>query len=152
MSEPARTRPLFRTNAETSRRMAGVRQHGTSAEISVRQALRSLGVAYRLNGRSLPGSPDVVNRKRRWVVFVHGCFWHHHEGCARATIPKSNRPAWIDKFAANQARDRRAVAALREAGFRVLTVWECQTEREADLKRRLRRFLSKCAESRRVQL
>lgn len=132
--------------------MAGIRQRGTAAEVAVRRLLRDLGVNYRLNGRGLPGSPDVVNRRKGWAIFVHGCFWHHHEGCARATIPKNNRPAWIDKFAANRARDRRAVTALRDAGFRVLIVWECQTESESDLKRRLQRFLSKCAEPRRVQL
>lgn len=114
--------------------MARVRQKGTSAELVVASVLRGLGAAYRLNVKSLAGSPDFANKTRRWAVFVHGCFWHRHAGCARTTTPKRNADFWREKFEANQARDRRAVDALRSAGFRVAVVWECET-RDPDLVR-----------------
>lgn len=106
--------------------MGRVRQRGSAAELAVAALLRRLGAAYRKNVRRLPGSPDFANRKRRWAVFVNGCFWHRHTGCARATTPKANREFWLEKFAANRARDARAVRQLRRMGFRVLIVWECQ--------------------------
>ena len=77
---------------------------------------------------------DVANRRRRWAIFVHGCFWHHHEGCKRATVPKRNRAFWLEKFTANRQRDRRCENALKESGFRVLTIWECQAEHEEQLR------------------
>lgn len=107
--------------------MARVRQRDTRPEREVASALRSLGASYRKNVRGLPGSPDFANKSRRWAVFVHGCFWHRHTGCRRATIPKANRTFWLDKFAANRSRDARAIRALRRLGFRVAVIWECQT-------------------------
>lgn len=106
--------------------MGRVRQKGTAAEAAIGQTLRALGIAYRTNVRALPGSPDFANRKRRWAVFVQGCFWHRHTGCRRATIPKANRDFWLEKFTRNRARDAAAVRALRIMGFRVVLVWECQ--------------------------
>jgi len=106
--------------------MGRVRQKGTTAEAAIGQTLRALGIAYRKNVRALPGSPDFANRKRRWAVFVQGCFWHRHTGCRRATIPKANRDFWLEKFTRNRARDAAAVRALRIMGFRVVLVWECQ--------------------------
>lgn len=117
--------------------MALVRQKGTAAEREVAALLRSLGVGYRLNVRTLPGSPDLANRSRRWAVFVHGCFWHGHKGCRRATVPKSNRAFWLEKFAANRRRDARAVRALRRMGFRVCIVWECRMAQPEAVRRRL---------------
>jgi DNA mismatch endonuclease (patch repair protein) len=106
--------------------MGRVRQKGTAAEAAIGQTLRALGIAYRKNVRALPGSPDFANRRRRWAVFVQGCFWHRHTACPRATIPKANREFWLKKFARNRARDAAAVRALRRMGFRVVLVWECQ--------------------------
>lgn len=106
--------------------MAAVRQKGTTAERCVAGALRKLGLSYRLNVRSLPGSPDMANKKKRWAVFVKGCFWHHHRGCPRATVPKSNEAFWLEKFAANRRRDAAAIRALRRRGFRVVIIWECR--------------------------
>ena len=114
--------------------MSRVRQAGTSPELDVRRTLRELGVRYRLNARTLPGSPDIANRARRLAIFVHGCFWHRHEGCARTTTPTRNRDFWLEKFAANEARDARNTAALRKLGYRVIVVWECET-RDAELLR-----------------
>ena len=108
--------------------MARVRQKGSAAELEVAAALRSLGAAYRKNVRSLPGSPDFANRRRRWAVFVNGCFWHQHTGCHRATVPKANNTFWVEKFTANRKRDARAVLALRRAGFRVAIIWECEAD------------------------
>src|SRR5262249_45361131 len=89
-------------------------------------SLRSLGAFYRLNVPNLPGSPDFANRRRKWAVFVHGCFWHHHAGCKRATVPKSNRKFWRKKFADNHKRDERAILDLRQVGYRVAVIWECE--------------------------
>lgn len=94
--------------------------------------LRTLGVAYRLQNRDLPGSPDFANRKNRWAVFAHGCFWHAHPGCPRATIPKNNREFWADKLEKNRERDARVLAELETKGFRVLVVWACELDREAE--------------------
>jgi DNA mismatch endonuclease (patch repair protein) len=128
---------------QTSVRMAGVRQKDTAAELAVRRALTAIGLRYRVRNRDLPGTPDVANRARRWVIFVHGCFWHRHAGCTRTTTPQRNRQFWEQKFAANVARDRRAVASLRRRGFRVLVVWECQTLEPALLCRRLAAWSSR---------
>jgi DNA mismatch endonuclease Vsr len=109
-----------------SARMARIRQRGTAAELVVAASLRSLGASYRLNVRKLPGSPDFANRTRKWAIFVHGCFWHHHAGCKRATVPKSNKKFWREKFTANRTRDKRAILELKRSGFRVAVVWECE--------------------------
>jgi DNA mismatch endonuclease Vsr len=106
--------------------MARVRQRGTAAELIVARSLRSLGASYRVNVRKLAGSPDFANRTRKWAVFVHGCFWHHHVGCKRATVPKSNNKFWREKFLANRMRDRRAVLNLRRSGYQVAVIWECE--------------------------
>ena len=109
-----------------SRRMATVRSRNTGPERSVRSMLHSYGMRFRLANRDLPGSPDLANRSKRWAVFVHGCFWHSHEGCPRATKPKTNRKYWLTKFRKNKARDLAAVRRLQRQGFRVLVVWECE--------------------------
>lgn len=88
--------------------------------------LRSLGATYRKNVRALPGSPDFANQKKKWAVFVHGCFWHHHTGCGRATVPKANSEFWSEKFARNRSRDAEATIRLRQNGFAVVIVWECE--------------------------
>jgi DNA mismatch endonuclease (patch repair protein) len=105
--------------------MRRVKGRDTGPEMVVRRALRSLGVGYRLGGASLPGRPDLVMKGRRTVVFVHGCFWHGHD-CARgARQPKANAAYWSGKIGRNRARDERNLAALEAAGWRVLTLWEC---------------------------
>jgi len=123
--------------------MLDQRRADTAPERIVRQVLAALGHRFRLANRDLPGSPDVANRSRKWAVFVHGCFWHQHPGCPRATVPKRNRAWWLEKFRDNRRRDDRKVEALEALGFRVLTVWECQTADERALGHRLRRELSR---------
>ena len=122
----------------TSARLAKQRQRDTSAEMLVRRAVRALGLRYRVRNRDLPGSPDIANRARRWAVFVHGCYWHSHRGCARATVPKRNREFWVAKFEANRNRDKRAVSELRARGYRVVTLWECELGDAASLRAKLR--------------
>lgn len=128
-------------DAETSARLGRIRQHGTSAELTVRNLLHALGHRFRVHNRDLPGSPDIANRSRKWAVFVHGCFWHRHPGCKRTTTPSRNREFWLQKFKANVARDARVQAALRAAGYRVVVVWECETEEHRRVRRMLERAL-----------
>lgn len=125
------------TDSATSRRMAGVRQSGTKAELLVRVAARKLGLRYRTVNKDLPGSPDLANRSRHWAVFVHGCFWHRHPDCSRATTPKRNREFWVAKFEANLRRDRASLEQLEQLGFGVVVVWECEAEDEATTQRKL---------------
>lgn len=105
--------------------MRAVKGRDTTPELAVRRILRAAGIGYRLGGRGLPGRPDLVMPGRRVAVFVHGCFWHGHD-CARgARKPRANADYWSAKIGRNRARDAAAAAALAEAGWRVVTVWEC---------------------------
>ncbi|MBM7130203.1 very short patch repair endonuclease [Dyella mobilis] len=131
--------PVLYTTRETSSRMARVRQSGSALELAVRQACWATGMRFTLSNRDLPGAPDLANRSRRWAIFVHGCFWHRHD-CALATTPKSNRAYWAEKFARNVARDKAARLALSRLGFRVLTLWGCEVQREDVLRKRIRQF------------
>jgi DNA mismatch endonuclease (patch repair protein) len=129
------------TDAVTSRRLGRVRQRDTKPELIVRAELRRLMVRYTIRNRDLPGSPDIANRRRRWAIFVHGCFWHAHEGCKRATVPTRNREFWEAKFSANKERDAKAVLALRSKGFNVLTLWECELGVKERVRAALETFL-----------
>lgn len=117
----------LQTDGMTRVRMVAVRRTSTGPEVKVRAALRRLGAHYRLHAKDLPGTPDIVNRGRKWAIFVHGCFWHRHPGCHRATTPVRNREFWQAKFALNVARDARAVDELTMRGFKVAVIWECET-------------------------
>ena len=107
--------------------MSRVRQSGTAPELEVRRAAREIALRLTQSNRDLPGSPDLANRKRKIAIFVHGCYWHQHVGCRKATVPKTNRSFWLAKFERNQARDQAAIAALQAQGYSVLVVWECET-------------------------
>lgn len=107
--------------------MSGIRTKNTKPEMLVRSLLHRMGYRFRLHRRDLPGSPDIVLPKHKTVIFVHGCFWHQHEGCRKAQRPKSNRKFWDSKLNANISRDHRNRAALEQLGWRVLTLWECET-------------------------
>jgi len=125
------------TEATRSALMGRVRQSGTAQEQSVGRILREAGFAYRRNVRALPGSPDFANRKRKWALFVNGCFWHGHRNCRLATMPKTNRAFWQEKFAANRRRDARAIRELRRRGYKVVVVWGCRIDDDRQLARRL---------------
>jgi DNA mismatch endonuclease (patch repair protein) len=120
------------TDDATAARLGRIRQRDTAPELVVRRVLHKLGVRFRTSNRDLPGSPDIANRSRRWAVFVHGCYWHRHAGCRRATTPTRNRDFWVAKFEANVARDARSVAALIRIGYRVALVWECETKSNSE--------------------
>ena len=130
------------TDPARSDLMRRVRQSGTGAELRLAEAFRGLGMRYRKNVKSLPGSPDFANKARKWAIFVNGCFWHHHKGCSRATVPTRNRAFWLSKFEANRLRDEGKTRRLRYQRFRVLIVWECQLEK-AGLSNRIKRFIEK---------
>lgn len=108
-----------------SRVMARIRGRDTKPELLLRRSLHAMGFRFRLNQRRLPGSPDIVLAKWRTAIFVHGCFWHRHQGCRKATTPSTNVNFWAAKFEANLARDQRALDALTSLGWRTAVVWEC---------------------------
>lgn len=114
------------TPEERSRVMSMIPGKDTRPERVVRSLLHRIGFRFRLHRRDLPGKPDIVLPRRKTVIFVHGCFWHQHQGCKDATIPKTNTEFWLNKFNRNVERDLKAATALRVAGWRVLYVWECQ--------------------------
>lgn len=125
--------------------MSRIRASDTGPERSVRSLLHRLGFRFSLRRRQLPGRPDIVLPKWAAVVFVHGCFWHRHQGCRNAVVPKTRPEFWVDKLEGNVARDHRATAALRQMGWRVLVVWECELKDLAKLERKLRLELTKRA-------
>lgn len=109
-----------------SRMMGQIRGKDTKPEMAVRRVAHRLGFRFRLHRGDLPGSPDLVFPGRKKVVFVHGCYWHRHPGCRMAYEPKSNVEFWTKKFAANVARDEKALADLKSQGWDTLVVWECE--------------------------
>lgn len=123
--------------------MARIRGKDTKPELVVRRLLHAMGYRFRLHRRDLPGTPDIVLPGRGAVIFLHGCFWHGHEGCRFATKPATRGDFWAAKIEANRRRDRLAVRGLRRLGWRVMVVWECATRRPAGLEARLRRFLER---------
>lgn len=108
-----------------SRMMAGIKGKNTKPEMALRRALHARGFRYRLHSNKVHGRPDLVFPKYSAVVFVHGCFWHRHEGCPYATTPATRTEYWQAKFKANVARDSAVRGALLSAGWRVATIWEC---------------------------
>lgn len=129
------------TKAKRSEIMKSVGTKNTGPEIVVRKALHRMGYRFRLHRKDLPGSPDIVLPKYKTVIFVHGCFWHRHKGCKKATTPKTNVDYWNEKFEHNVARDKNNKRALRDLGWNVVTVWQCELktveQAQALLKQRL---------------
>jgi len=121
--------------------MSRIRGKDTTPEKKVRSLLHRLGYRFRLHCDELPGSPDIVLPRFKAVIFVHGCYWHRHEGCKLAYTPKTRVRFWQTKFDDNVARDKRTVTDLRKRGWRVLVVWECQVPNTKRLAHRLIRFL-----------
>ena len=127
--------------SERSERMARVRGKDTKPELAVRSLLHRLGYRYRLHAKELPGRPDLVFRPRRRAIFVHGCFWHRHEGCKLARMPKSRLEFWEPKLEGNRVRDRTNQKALSDMGWRYLVVWECELGDMKAIEDRLVTFL-----------
>jgi DNA mismatch endonuclease Vsr len=121
--------------------MRRVKGKDTAPEMIVRRALTRLGARYRLHRKDLPGSPDIVMPGRRLALFVHGCFWHGHDCPRGARVPKQNRDYWTAKVGRNVARDARNREALATAGWRVVTIWECELKDRAGLEARLTELL-----------
>jgi DNA mismatch endonuclease (patch repair protein) len=114
--------------------MSRIRSRNTRPERVVRSLLHRAGFRFRLNVRTLPGSPDIVLPRHRCVIFVHGCFWHRHPGCRYCYTPKSRVDFWNKKFEANVSRDKRTGEELEKLGWRVIVVWECEIGQEEKLK------------------
>lgn len=121
-------------NKETrSRMMSGIRGKDARPELLLRRALHARGFRYRLHPKTMNGRPDMVLTKHRVAVFVHGCFWHRHEGCRFASTPATRAEFWAAKFAANIRRDQKVVATLSENGWRIAIVWECALKKQANV-------------------
>jgi DNA mismatch endonuclease, patch repair protein len=129
------------TPAERSERMSRIKGKNTKPELTVRSLIHRAGYRYRLHGKGLPGRPDLVFSKRRKVIFVHGCFWHRHDGCRLARLPKSRLDFWQSKLDANAERDKEVERQLSALGWKVLTIWECEVKDEVALTVRVRTFL-----------
>lgn len=111
--------------ATRSRMMSSIKGKDTKPELAVRRLLHAAGFRYRLHRRDLPGKPDLVLPKYNLVIFVHGCFWHQHQGCHYAYTPASNSEKWAAKLEGNRQRDQVQQQQLLDMGWRVLVIWEC---------------------------
>ena len=131
------------SRARRSENMRRIRSVGMRPELAVRSLVHGMGYRYRLHASELPAKPDLVFRARSAAVLVHGCFWHQHsrKACLDGRLPKTNKTYWIPKLKRNVLRDRRNIRKLRRAGWRVLVIWECETNDVSVLKRRLKTFL-----------
>lgn len=109
--------------------MSRIRSVNTKPELILRHALWHRGFRYRINESRLPGKPDVVMRKYKTVLFIHGCFWHGHEGCPTSHVPKTNTEFWVAKVARNKERDQEVWRKLEAKGWSVIIVWECQLKK-----------------------
>lgn len=136
------TRMDTRTPEKRSEIMSLVRPKDTTPELAVRRIAHKLGYRFRLHGKLLPGRPDLVFAGRKKVVFVHGCFWHAHEGCPKARPPKSRPDYWIPKLSANKERDIRTLSELQALGWKSLVVWQCELKAGEKLARKIDRFLA----------
>jgi DNA mismatch endonuclease (patch repair protein) len=126
-----------------SRMMAKIGSRHTGPELRVRKMAYALGYRFRLHQSELPGRPDVVFPRLRKALFVNGCFWHQHPGCVRASVPKTRVEFWTNKLAANVARDEKVIVALKEAGWDVDVIWECETRKPGELRSKLQSFLTR---------
>lgn len=116
------------TKQARSRIMSGIRSKNTKPEILVRSVLHRNGLRFRLHQKDIPGCPDIVLTKYQALVFVHGCFWHQHNGCQKARMPQSNQGYWQPKLLGNVDRFRRNKSSLQKIGWRVFVIWECEVE------------------------
>lgn len=128
-----------------SRMMAGIGGKNTQPELRVRSYLHGTGLRFSLHRHDLPGRPDIVLAAFGAVVLVHGCFWHRHPGCRFATNPATRKTFWEQKFRANVTRDQQVSERLKQAGWRVITIWECETRDEMALDQLFWRILAGCS-------
>ena len=126
------------TQQQRRKTMAAVKGKNTACEIDVRKLLHEAGFRFRLHRRDLPGNPDIVLSKYRTVIFVHGCFWHQHQGCRASKRPSSRTEYWEAKLNRNMERDSLNVSRLRSLGWRVVVIWECETKDKQTLLMKLK--------------
>ena len=140
------------TPAGRSANMAKIRSRDTAPERAVRRALYAAGYRYRLNGKSLPGNPDIFFVGRKKAIFVHGCFWHQHESaaCTDGHRPKSNTGYWDAKLLRNVERDQENTRSLAACGWSVLIIWECELQRDPNISDKLREFIGPVVQARRT--
>lgn len=134
--------PDVHTHEQRRRNMSAIRGKNTKPEIIVRSMLHRMGLRFRLHRKDLPGKPDIVLPVHETVIFVHGCFWHRHKGCRYTTTPATRAHFWRQKFEGNVARDKEKARQLRRLGWRVLTVWECETRSPKKLRKRLEKLFA----------
>ena len=113
--------------------MSRISSKNTKPELIVRKLLYQNGVRYRLHAKDLPGKPDISNKKKKFAVFVNGCFWHQHKGCKRSNIPKSNKDYWIPKLKRNIQRQEENINSLKEMGWSTFIIWECELKLQLEL-------------------
>ena len=106
--------------------MSRIRSGDTKPEMLVRKCLHANGYRYKLHDKTLPGKPDIVLPKYKTIIFIHGCFWHGHTNCKYFVVPKTRTQWWLDKINRNKANDEKAIKALKKAGWKIITIWECQ--------------------------
>lgn len=126
--------------SQRSMLMARVRGKNTGPELRVRSAAHAMGLRFRLHRRDLKGTPDLVFPKYNVAIFVHGCFWHQHRGCKRASMPQNREGFWRAKLRKNVERDIETRSQLRSAGWRVETIWECETKDPSTIRKHLERI------------
>jgi DNA mismatch endonuclease, patch repair protein len=127
------------TPSDRSDNMRRIRSKNTKPEKAVRSLLHIMGYRFRLHVANLPGKPDIVLKKYQTVVLVHGCFWHHHKGCKRANIPKTNIDYWVTKIERNKTRDKLNMKKLKSLNWKVIVIWECETKKLDKLSRKLKK-------------
>ncbi len=131
------------TPEQRSLNMSRIRSRDTRPEKSVRSLLHRQGFRFKKNVKNLPGKPDIVLPKYNTIIFVHGCFWHQHEGCVRAVRPKANSEYWLPKLNGNVMRDKKHMAGLVQLNWNVIVVWECEINNLNALTERLNYLLKK---------
>ena len=114
------------TSEARSRNMAAIKSKNTKPEIEVRKILHEMGYRFRLHRKDLPGNPDIVLPKYKTAIFVNGCFWHQHEDCKYARLPKTKTDFWKKKLEGNKQRDKVKQSQLNELGWKIINVWECE--------------------------
>jgi DNA mismatch endonuclease, patch repair protein len=131
---------IFNTS-QRSAIMRTIRSRGTKPELALAKILRSLQIRYRSQPKRLPGNPDFVLMDHSTVVFVHGCFWHQHKKCGKAETPVNNQAFWTKKLKRNVARDRESARRLRDRGFSVITLWECELKSSEFIAKKIKRMI-----------
>ena len=128
---------LHKVSEQRSRNMSAIKSKNTKPEIAVRKVLHSMGYRFRLHGKDLPGSPDIVLPKYKTVIFVHGCFWHRHENCKYATTPKTREEFWNNKFRSNIERDLEIHEKIKNLNWRSVVIWECETKNMKNIREKI---------------